>query len=56
MLLCIGNVISQDPINTGAMKIFKNQYGCIRLFVSNGIQQLEHASILVGTSPTASDI
>ncbi len=52
MLLCIVSGFSQASFNTGVMEVYTNQYGRIRLYAADGIQQLERASILVATSPT----
>ena len=52
MMLCIASVFSQASFNTGVMEVYMSQYGRIRLYASDGIIQLERASILVGTSPT----
>jgi len=52
ILLCITAGYSQASFNTGAMQVFVNQYGRIRLFTADGVKQLERASILVGVSPT----
>ncbi len=52
MLLCMADGFSQASFNTGVMEVYTNQYGRIRLYASDGIRQLERASILVATSPT----
>jgi hypothetical protein len=52
MMLFITGSYSQASFNTGALEVYVNQYGRIRLYTPDGIQQLERASILVGTSPT----
>ncbi|HNS16965.1 MAG TPA: T9SS type A sorting domain-containing protein [Bacteroidales bacterium] len=52
MLLCIVSGFSQASFNTGVMEVYTNQYGRIRLYSSDGLRQLERASILVATSPT----
>jgi hypothetical protein len=53
MLLGIADSYSQATFSTGAMDVGVSQYGRIRLYSPDGIEQLERASILVGTSPTA---
>ncbi len=53
MLLFIADSYSQASFTTGALEVDISQYGRIRLLTSDGILQLQRASILVGTSPTA---
>jgi hypothetical protein len=52
MLLIFADSYSQASFNTGAMEVYVNQYGRLRLYAADGIQQLERASILVGVSST----
>lgn len=48
------NTYSQADFNTGALEVYVNKYGRIRLYTSpDGTKQLERASILVGSSPTS---
>jgi len=53
MLLYITKSYSQATFNTGALEVDVSKYGRLELFTTGGIQQLDRASILVGTSSTA---
>jgi hypothetical protein len=53
LLLNITVSYSQASFNTGALSIEVSEYGRVQLYNTAGIQQLERASILVGTTPTA---
>lgn len=52
VLLSVSESFSQASFNTGGIEVYVNQYGRIRLYAADGIQQLERASILVGVSET----
>lgn len=53
ILLSFTNGYSQADFNTGALEVVVNQYGRIRLYTPDGLQQMWRTSILVGTSSTA---
>jgi hypothetical protein len=53
MMVSISYSYSQATFNTGNLGIDVDEYGQIELFAHTGIYQLDRASILVGTSPTA---
>ncbi|MEI6749592.1 MAG: T9SS type A sorting domain-containing protein [Bacteroidales bacterium] len=52
MLFAFANSYCQATFSTGAMNVDVSEYGRIQLYTPDGIQQLERASILVGTSAT----
>jgi len=53
VLLFIANGYSQVTMSTGAMDVNLSKYGRIRLLTTDGLKQLDRASILVGTAETA---
>ncbi len=53
MLLFTANGFTQVTQSTGAMKVYVSAYGKFRLLTNDDTQQLDRASILVGTSESA---
>ncbi len=53
ILLAVTMSYSQASFNTGAIQVDIDEYGAIELFSANGTYQVDRASILVGSSPTA---
>jgi len=53
MLLMIADGYSQVTFNTGALQVNVSNYGRIRLLTPSGTRNLQRATILVGTTPTA---
>jgi len=51
-LLFVAEIYSQATFNTGGIRVDVNKYGRVRIYTAADVQQLERASILVGTSPT----
>jgi len=50
--LYLTNSYSQASFSTGALQVDINEYGRVELYSASGTQQLERASILVGSSST----
>ena len=49
----ITDSFSQASFNTGALEVWINQYGRVRLFTPDGTRHLQRASILVGSAQDA---